>query len=56
MTKRLGFEVENELPDEASFEEFQKAFTPPLSPSKKEAMRVLFPSRRSMRVPPESVV
>ena len=53
--KRLGFEVETKLPDEASFEEFQKMFAPPLSPSK-EAMHVLFPSRRSMRVPAESAV
>ena len=56
MMKRLGFEVETELPDEVSFEEFQKAFAPPLSPTKKEAMHVLFPSRRSMRVPAESAV
>ena len=54
--KRLGFEVETELPNEASFEEFQKAFTPPLSPSKKEAMCVFFPSRRSICVAAESVV
>ena len=47
--KRLGFEVETELPDEALFEEFQKAFALPLSPSK-EAMRVLFPSRRNLHV------
>ena len=53
MMKCLGFEVETELP---SFEEFQKMFAPPLSPSKKEAMRVLFPSRRSMRVSAESGV
>jgi len=56
MMNCLGFEVETELPDEASFKEFQKAFAPPLSPSKKEAMRVLFPSRRSMRVSAESGV
>jgi len=46
MMKCLGFDVETELP---SFEEFQKMFAPPLSPSK-EAMRVLFPSRRNLHV------
>ena len=38
MMKRLGLEVETELPDEASFEEFQTAFTLPLSMSTWEAM------------------
>jgi hypothetical protein len=45
-----------ELPDQASFEEFQKAFAPLLSPSKKEAMRVLFPGRRHRREPAESAM
>jgi len=46
MNKRLGVEVETELPDEASFEEFQTAFKLPLSPSTREAMQVLFPGRK----------
>jgi hypothetical protein len=46
MMKHLGLEeVETELPDEASFEEFQTAFALPLSTSTWEAMQVLFPSR-----------
>ena len=44
--KRLGLEeVETELPDETSFEEFQTAFALPLSASTWEAMQVLFPGR-----------
>jgi hypothetical protein len=44
MMKRLGLEeVPTELPDEASFEEFQTAFALPLSASTREAMHVLFP-------------
>jgi hypothetical protein len=44
--KRLGLEeVEIELPDEASFEEFQTAFALPLSASTREAMQVLFSAR-----------
>jgi hypothetical protein len=46
MMKRLGVEVETQLPDEASFQEFQEAFTLPLTPSKREAMEVLFPLRK----------
>lgn len=46
MMKRLGVEVETELPDEASLEEFQTAFKLPLSPSTREAMQVLFPGRK----------
>lgn len=34
MMKRLGFEMETQLLDEASFQEFQEAFTLPLTPSK----------------------
>jgi hypothetical protein len=45
LIKKLGLEVETEKPDEASFEEFQQAFAPPLSPSTREAMQVLFPGR-----------
>jgi hypothetical protein len=46
MMKRLGLEdVPTELPDEASFEEFQTAFAPPLSMSMREAMLALFPGR-----------
>ena len=44
--KRLGLEeVETELPDETSFEEFQTAFALPLSASTWEAMQVLFSGR-----------
>jgi hypothetical protein len=44
MMKRLGLEeVPTELPDEASFEEFQTVFALPLSASTREAMQVLFP-------------
>lgn len=46
MMKRLGVEVETELPDEASFNEFQTAFKLPLSSSTREAMQVLFPGRK----------
>jgi hypothetical protein len=38
MMKRLGLEVETKLPDETSFEEFQTAFTLPLSTSTRKAM------------------
>ena len=41
MMKKLGFEVETELPDEAS-----SAFQLPLSSSKRQAMKVLFPGRK----------
>jgi hypothetical protein len=40
--KRLGLEVETELPDEASFDEFQTAFTLPLSTTTREATEALF--------------
>lgn len=43
MMKRLGLEIETEIPDEASFDEFHKAFKQPVSPSTREAMQVLFP-------------
>jgi len=46
MMKRLGVEVETQLPDEASFQEFQTAFKLPLSSSTREAMHVLFPGRK----------
>jgi hypothetical protein len=42
MMKRLGLEVETELPDEAFFDEFQTAFTLPLSATTREAMEALF--------------
>jgi phosphatidylserine decarboxylase len=45
MIKRFDVEVETQLPDEASFDEFQMAFTLPLAPSTREAMQVLFPGR-----------
>jgi len=45
MMKRLRLEVETELPNEASFEEFQSAFKLPLSTSTREAMQVLFPGK-----------
>jgi hypothetical protein len=46
MMKHIGVEVETQLPDEASFEEFQTAFKLPLSPSTREAMLVLFPGKK----------
>jgi hypothetical protein len=42
MMKRLGLEVETELPNEASFDEFQTTFTLPLSTSMREAMQAFF--------------
>ena len=50
MMKRLGVEVETQLPNEASFQEFQAAFTLPLTPSTREAMKVLFPERKQRAV------
>ncbi|CAD6340188.1 unnamed protein product [Miscanthus lutarioriparius] len=46
MMKRLGFEMETQVPDEASFDEFQEVFALPLTPSKREAMEILFPGRK----------
>jgi hypothetical protein len=48
MMRRLGFDEfqETVLPGEASFDEFQEVFTLPLSPSKREAMEILFPARK----------
>ena len=45
--KRLGVEIETQLPDEASFDEFQTAFASPLSSSTREAMQVLFPGQEA---------
>jgi len=47
MMKRLGVEIETQLPDEASFDEFQTAFASPLSSSTREAMQVLFPGQEA---------
>jgi hypothetical protein len=49
MMKRLGLETPTEVPDAASFEEFQQAFALPLSPMTREAMDALFPIRRGMK-------
>jgi len=49
MMKRLGLEVETEVPDAASFDEFHAALKFPLSSSTKEAMRVLFPGRKQLQ-------
>jgi hypothetical protein len=46
MMRRLGLDSETVVPDEASFEEFQTAFTLLLSPSKRDAMNALFPGRK----------
>jgi hypothetical protein len=46
MMHRLGLDHETVVPNEASFEEFQTAFTLPSSLSKREAMTVLFPGRK----------
>jgi hypothetical protein len=49
MMKRLGLKTPMEVPDAASFEEFQRAFALPLSPMTREAMDALFPIRRGMK-------
>jgi hypothetical protein len=50
MIKKLGVEVETQLPDEASVDEFQTAFALPLSASTREAMNVLlFPGKKWCR-------
>jgi hypothetical protein len=46
MMKQLGVEVETQLPDEASFDEFQMAFALPLTSLMREAMQVLFSGRK----------
>jgi hypothetical protein len=46
MMRKIGLDIETEAPDEATFLEFQEAFKLPLTPSKREAMHVLFPGRK----------
>lgn len=46
LMRRIGLDLETVRPDEATFQEFQEAFKLPLSPSKREAMDVLFPGRK----------
>jgi hypothetical protein len=46
MMKRLGVQVETEHLDEATFDEFQVAFKLPLEEDTREAMQVLFSSRK----------
>ena len=46
MMKKLGVEVPTEHLDEASFNEFQTAFTTPLPDATREAMQVLVPCRK----------
>lgn len=48
MMKKLGFDMPTEVPDEASFEEFQAALARPLTPSKQEAMHALFLGRKQL--------
>jgi hypothetical protein len=50
MIKKLGLETPTEVPDQASFEEFQQAFTLALSPMTREAMDALFPARRRLKL------
>ena len=50
MMRRLGYDTHTNKPDEASFDEFQELFALPLSPSKREAMDLLFPQRRSLAI------
>ena len=52
MMRRLGLVVDTVHTDEASFQEFQSAFAEPLTPSRREAMDILFPGRkqRALRV------
>jgi hypothetical protein len=49
MMKRLGLETLIEVPDEASFEEFQQAFALSLLPMMRETMDALFPIRRGYK-------
>ena len=49
MMKRIGLETPTEVPDEASFEEFQQAFALLISPMTRKAMDALFPIRRGMK-------
>lgn len=53
MLKKLGEPVQTELPDQASFEEFQQTFKSPLCEAREEAMRELFPGRHGLRVAAE---
>lgn len=46
MMKRLGMQTETQLPDEASFDEFQTEFKLPLSSETRETMEVLFLGKR----------
>lgn len=46
MLRRIGLELETVRHDEATFQEFQELFKLPLTPSKREAMNVLFPGRK----------
>lgn len=46
MMQRSGLDTETAKPDEATFQEFQELFKLPLTPSKREALNVLFPGRR----------
>jgi len=48
MMKKLGLEVQTEVPDEASFNEFHAALKFPLDSSTKEAMQVLFHGRKQL--------
>jgi hypothetical protein len=48
MMKKLGLEVEMEVSDEVSFDEFQVALKFPLTPSKREAMQALFHGRKQL--------
>jgi hypothetical protein len=52
MMRRLGLVVDTVHTDEASFQEFQSAFAEPLTPSRRDAMDILFPGRkqRALRV------
>ena len=43
-----------QLPDEASFDEFQTAFKLPLSPTTREAMEVLFAGQEAAGSPARS--
>jgi hypothetical protein len=55
MMKKLGFEIEMVIPNEASFDKFQTAFQLPLSSSKRKAMEVLFPGRKQRTLGAASV-
>jgi len=57
LMKKLGYEVDTERPDEASFDELHEAaFQVALTGEAAEAMQVLFPGRRQQVLRPATAV